>query len=160
MKQKGFTLIELLVVIAIIGTLSSIVLASLNSARGKGANAAVKANLVNIRAQAEIYFDTTGNGSYGTWTSSANCLSTGAPLMAFVRSGLNAANSAGGGTTLCAVQPSTGLTTSYVIWTPLKVSETVGSNTYTHWCIDSGGNSKGMTAAQVSSMGASPVVCQ
>ncbi|NCU28847.1 MAG: prepilin-type N-terminal cleavage/methylation domain-containing protein, partial [Candidatus Moranbacteria bacterium] len=31
-KNKGFTLIELLVVIAIIGILSSVVLASLNSA--------------------------------------------------------------------------------------------------------------------------------
>lgn len=59
--KKGFTLIELLVVIAIIGILSSVVLASLNTARGKGEDAAKKANLSNIRAQAELFYDTNGD---------------------------------------------------------------------------------------------------
>ena len=55
--NRGFTLIELLVVIAIIGILASVVLASLNTARDKGSDAAIKSNLNNIRAQAELFYD-------------------------------------------------------------------------------------------------------
>jgi len=60
-KNQGFTLIELLVVIAIIGILSSVVLASLNTARNKGVDAAVKSNLANARAQAEMFYDANAN---------------------------------------------------------------------------------------------------
>ncbi len=61
--QRGFTLIELLVVVAIIGILASVVLASLNSARGKGNVAAIKSNLRNMIAQVEMSYDTPGNYS-------------------------------------------------------------------------------------------------
>jgi len=59
--HKGFTLIELLVVIAIIGVLSSVVLSSLNTARNKGGDAAVRSNLGNARTQAELFYDTNNN---------------------------------------------------------------------------------------------------
>lgn len=60
-NQRGFTLIELLVVIAIIGILASVVVASLNSARDKGADAAIVSTINNIRAEAAIYFDDNDN---------------------------------------------------------------------------------------------------
>jgi len=47
-KSKGFTLIELLVVISIISLLSSVVLASLNSARAKARDATRLSNLKQL----------------------------------------------------------------------------------------------------------------
>ncbi len=63
--DKGFTLIELLVVIAIIGILASVVLASLNSARAKGKDAAIKAQLSSMRAEMALYADGNPNGYTG-----------------------------------------------------------------------------------------------
>src|SRR3989344_5820326 len=60
-KKRGFTLIELLVVIAIIGILSSVVLASLNSARRKSRDARRIADIGQIRLALELYFDTNRN---------------------------------------------------------------------------------------------------
>jgi prepilin-type N-terminal cleavage/methylation domain-containing protein len=65
-KNKGFTLIELLVVIAIIGILASIVLASLSTARQKGADAKIQAQISNMRAQAELFYNSQVPASYGT----------------------------------------------------------------------------------------------
>lgn len=125
MKNKGFTLIELLVVIAIIGILSSVVLASLNTARGKGANAAVKANLNNIRAQAEIYYDT--NSNYTAVCSDAN-----------VAKGVTAAGTAGGGTGVC-----NNASGAWAASAGLRVAE----GTSNFWCVDSTGTSKGHASA-------------
>ena len=56
-SNNGFTLIELLVVIAIIGLLSSVVLASLNSARVKSRDAKRRADLQQLSIALEFYFD-------------------------------------------------------------------------------------------------------
>jgi len=54
--KRGFTLIELLVVIAIIGVLSSVALASLNTARMKARDSSRMAQLTQIRAALELYY--------------------------------------------------------------------------------------------------------
>lgn len=59
-RIKGFTLIELLVVVAIIGILSSVVLASLNSARMKARDTKRMTNLTQIWTALEMYYNDHG----------------------------------------------------------------------------------------------------
>jgi len=140
--KRGFTLIELLVVIAIIGILSSVVLASLNTARAKGGDAAVQSNLNNVRATAELFFD--DNGSYGTagtgsvtsagvWTGGTGVCGTATNN---IRSGVAAAAAAGAGTGACNVA------TNGTAWAASAPRRTSG-----FWCVDSTGQSKALTAA-------------
>lgn len=155
-KNLGFTLIELLVVVAIIGILASVVLASLNTARAKGSDAAIKANLDNMRAQAAIYYDT--NSKYNTVAGTAvtcQVSSTGTqtpnPCTALfgdatMLSGLTAAASASGNTVYGATDTTGGL---YAIEATLK------TNTSTAWCVDSGGKSE-VTGAAAASATACP----
>ena len=56
-RSKGFTLIELLVVIAIISLLSSIVFASLKSARDKARVASTKSQLHQFQLALEMYYN-------------------------------------------------------------------------------------------------------
>ena len=63
-RQRGFTLIELLVVIAIIGILSSVVLASLSSARTRATDSQIKQNLSTVVKHAAFDYETYP-GSYG-----------------------------------------------------------------------------------------------
>ena len=60
-EARGFTLIELLVVIAIIGILSSVVLASLNSARLKARDARRVSDLGQLQLALAVYYDAHSN---------------------------------------------------------------------------------------------------
>lgn len=66
--NKGFTLIELLVVIAIIGILSSVVLASLNSARQKSRDARRISDIKQLQVALELYYS--DNNAYPVETTS------------------------------------------------------------------------------------------
>ncbi|MDQ3244765.1 MAG: type II secretion system GspH family protein [bacterium] len=152
-------MIELLVVIAIIGILASVVLASLNTARSKGSDAAIKADFAGLRASAEVAYDTNGNrynvdgttpftadGDCGSGTGVANSMFiTGSNIML----ALSHAKAQNGGTALVCNQNAAG--TAYAIATPLRSSG--------FWCIDSTGVARGATAAGTTyngKLGASP----
>lgn len=120
--------------IAIIGILASVVLASLNSARSKGADAAVKSNLNNARAQAELFYDNNSN----TYTNVCNAAGG-------IQTMVNGANNANGaGAMAC---NSTGTT-----W---AAEAALVSNPALFYCVDSTGVSTSTVAT--SNIGATAV---
>ncbi|HYF29325.1 MAG TPA: prepilin-type N-terminal cleavage/methylation domain-containing protein [Candidatus Paceibacterota bacterium] len=137
---KGFTLIELLVVIAIIGILSSVVLASLNTARNKGADAAIKSNLSAARAEAEIYYDSAGNYQDPTTAATGVCGSVANNIMdsataagRVLSSTFTVTRDADGGATVVSCNDTTA---GWAIQAPLKTLN--GANTQ-YYCVDSSG---------------------
>lgn len=130
-RTKGFTLIELLVVIAIIGLLSSVVLASLNSARNKGGDAALKADLANLRSQAALYYEEHGNsyGTAGTSCTTAGSVFADERIAEQIKGAENA--SGGGSVATCAASA-----TRFVVSVPLRTDKTKS------WCIDDSGRAK------------------
>jgi prepilin-type N-terminal cleavage/methylation domain-containing protein len=147
MRHKGFTLIELLVVIAIIGMLSSIVIGSLNTARTKGNDSVVQADMVQIRSQAELYYDnqTTG-GTNGTFGSNASCGADGQTGNTFVFSDSKIkailrdvkANADPSALLICNTD------SSGQKW---AVSISKLRNANTSWCLDNSGYAKAGTAS-------------
>ncbi|MDB5254537.1 MAG: hypothetical protein JWL80_603 [Parcubacteria group bacterium] len=71
-RQKGFTLIELLVVISIIGTLSSVVLSSLSTARAKAFDSRRKSDLRSIFTAYTIY-NTSGGAPLTNYGCGGTC---------------------------------------------------------------------------------------
>ncbi len=66
-SRRGFTLIELLVVISIIGTLSTVVLAALNSSRAKGRDASRFSQAKELVKALEIYYLEHGQYPYDSY---------------------------------------------------------------------------------------------
>ena len=129
--SRGFTLIELLVVIAIIGVLSSVVLASLNVARERGAEASIRSNLRNMIPEAELGYTNTGD-----YSSVLNCQTAGTVLNKFVTAiaGVN-------GITRCWSYTATG--DNYLRW---GASARLNTNTLKVWSVDPQGVVKWDTA--------------
>ena len=140
-SSRGFTLIELLVVIAIIGILSAVVLASLNTARFKGSDAAIQSDIGGIRTQAQLYYNT--NNSYG-------------PVLAGVESNCAAIDNVFSDATIAkqvqgadaANGPTLGVTCNVAAnGTAYAVSAALVSTPGTYYCVDSTGAGTTTTTA-------------
>ena len=155
MKLRGFTLIELLVVIAIIGILSSVVLASLNSARNRGKDSAIKSQMGQMRSQAELFYTNhgsyTGTGNGGSEDNISECVDPSSAsfggkfrntlfdpsqtdsIAALVAAAARDRGTAAGGRMFCGVSSSR--------WA-VAIQLNVQTSSANGWCVDSTGASR------------------
>ena len=148
---RGFTLIELLVVIAIIGILSSVVLASLNTARNKGADASIKSNIDSTRAQSELYYD-----NATTYAGLCAALATASPpgLAAMLTATAAAISSTATVDTAAANAAAAGKVTchdSATAWAAAAPTKTATG----YWCVDS----TGFSGQKTTGIAANAYVC-
>lgn len=155
--RAGFTLIELLVVIAIIGVLATVILAVTGSARTKGADAAVKANLQSVRTQSGVFY-ANNNLSYlpsgGSTFAIAVCPAynaAGTNMLSRDRNMADAiaeATSKGGNSNRCY--------NSATVW---AVAVGLKSSATASWCVDSAGASKSVAFAPAGAINAVTFEC-
>ncbi len=141
--RRGFTLIELLVVIAIIGLLSSVVLASLNTARKKGADASVQSNLMNARAQAALFYDATEG------IATSMCANTSVAGVSTIYNHVLAAAKATGLATFARDTAASGHTTAVCNDTTTDWAVEVPLSTSGWFCVDSSGFAGKVTATRI-----------
>jgi len=146
-RSRGFTLIELLVVISIIGILSAVVLASLNTARQKGNDAAIQSDLSTVQTEAEIFYGgSSGNTSPNTYGATVTSCTDAAGMFmidSVIKKAVAGAETVNGsGTTMACF----GDGNAYAISSPLS------SDSSKFWCVDSTGSVGIRASAAVSTV--------
>ncbi|HVY35830.1 MAG TPA: type II secretion system protein [Candidatus Paceibacterota bacterium] len=148
-NKSGFTLIELLIVIAVIGLLAAVVVASLNTAKNKSADSAVKEAMHSIRNQADLYYLAQTPNTYGANVTACTTASVFTDSIVTSARAQILTQAAAGATMNCATS------TDGLKWA-LSVSALKQAGT--SWCIDSSAFFGASKTAQTS--GANQGTCQ